>query len=205
MSKAEFDLVIIGGGLVGASLAAALRDTEIRIAVVEPYEIDSHSQPSFDGRTIALTYHGRQFYEEIGLWHSIENQGVEPIRDIHISDRGHFGVTHLSHTDVGTPALGYVIPTRVIGHALFKSLKSSTNVRLMQPATAKSMRKETEYCDIVVKWDGSEEEVRAKLTVIADGGRSQLIPNQARLHQPYEQQAILSIVQVDRPHRGRGL
>ena len=95
-AEQEYDLIIVGGGLVGASLATALRETEIRIAVVERWPLDSANQPSYDERTVALTWSARCIFTGMGIWQDI-TADAEPIRDIHVSNRGGFGMTHLSH------------------------------------------------------------------------------------------------------------
>lgn len=114
------NLAIIGGGLVGASLALALQDTARqrgwRIALIEPFAPGSAYQPSYDARSTALSYGSRLIYERLGLWQSIA-QRAEPIQQIHVSDRGRFGATRLQAIEEGVPALGYVVENAWIGHA----------------------------------------------------------------------------------------
>ena len=200
----KFDLIIVGGGLVGASLAAALRNTGIRIAVIEPYAFDADAQPSYDERTVALTDNARQIYTGMGIWEQIENAGVEPILDIHISNQGSFGITHLSHQDVGAPALGYVVPTRSIGRVLYGSTAQSKDIALIQPASAQSLQVRNSRCVVMVdKGREAADEINASLVVIADGGRSGLTKGLGVDEHVYDQQALLSIVEVDTPHHGR--
>jgi 2-octaprenyl-6-methoxyphenol hydroxylase len=115
----EFDLIIIGGGLAGASLACALRETELSIAVIEAHALDTGHQPSYDDRTVALSFGSRLIYDEIGFWSSLSDQ-AEAIDTIHISDRGHFGVTHLTKEQEGVEALGYVVENRCLGEKLYE-------------------------------------------------------------------------------------
>ena len=72
MSGFDYDIVIAGGGLVGASLAVALRGSGYRVAVVEPVPPQAESQPSFDDRQTALAPTSRRFFENLGLWEAIE-------------------------------------------------------------------------------------------------------------------------------------
>ena len=92
------DVAIIGGGLVGASLALALqagaRARNWSILLVEPFAPGSAWQPSYDARSSALSYGTRQIYERLGLWSAIAER-AEPILDIHVSDRGRFGAARL--------------------------------------------------------------------------------------------------------------
>ena len=205
VAEQEFDVVIAGGGLVGASLAVALAATGKSILVVEPAAVDSASQPSYDERTVALTYSSRNIFTAIGLWSQIELAGAEPIRDIHISNKGHFGQAHLSAQHAGTPALGYVVPTRVIGHCLWEKIEQSENISTCCPATVETLLPGDDHCRVVVNNGKTSTSLESKLVVLADGGRSSL-NQQVGLHREshgYDHSAILCIVSVDRPHRGR--
>ena len=133
----HYDLVIIGGGLAGASLAVALKhqlaavqasgrsshelSEPYRIAVVEAFAPDDGQQPSYDDRSIALSWGSRLIYQHIGVWSAIAPH-AEPIETIHISDRGHFGVTRLTAEQEGVEALGYVVENRPVGMALFREM-----------------------------------------------------------------------------------
>jgi len=201
----EYDVVIVGGGLVGASLAVALEPTGLSVAVIEPVEADSSEQPSFDERTIALTYGAREIYSGIGVWEQLVSRQAEPILDIHVSDRGHFGMTHLSHTDVGTEALGYVVPARVIGQVLHQRIQQCDTISLFCPATVEHLQQNRQTSEITVTGNDDSVTLTASLVVLADGGRSGLA-GQVGIEYgkvDYQQSAILSIVDTDRDHHGR--
>ncbi len=199
----HYDIVIIGGGLVGASLAVALADSPLRIAVIESHPFDSAIQPSYDERTVALTYSARQIFTGMGIWSDIAAAGAEPILDIHVSNQGHFGMTHLSHRDAGTDALGFVVPTRVIGRALQLRIEAAGNIDLLSPASADSLRVEGDKCRVQVTESTQAHELSSRLMVLADGGRSALSQQFHRSRVDYDQQALLSIVSTDKPHNGR--
>ena len=90
----DWDVVIVGGGMVGASFALALRSTPLRVLLIESVPPDSASQPSFDERTTALGNGSRQIFETLGVWHAMSGD-ASPIRSIHVSDAGRFGVARL--------------------------------------------------------------------------------------------------------------
>ncbi|MEW8586312.1 MAG: 2-octaprenyl-6-methoxyphenyl hydroxylase, partial [Candidatus Thiodiazotropha sp.] len=96
----RFDLLIVGGGMVGVSLAHAVSGLGYRIGVIEAWPLESSAQPSFDDRVIALSWGSRVILEAMGVWRAVE-RAAEPIQDVHISDRGHFGFTRLSHHQEG--------------------------------------------------------------------------------------------------------
>src|SRR5262245_58947191 len=104
----EFDVLIAGGGMVGASLALALAPLGLRVGLIEvsvPGSGETHA--SFDERTTALSNGSRRTYQALGVWPLIERE-VTPIKRIHVSDRGRFGFARLDAQDEGLDALGYV-------------------------------------------------------------------------------------------------
>ena len=138
-NELQFDLIVIGGGLAGASLACALKDSTLKIAVIEAYPLKAHSQPSYDDRTVALSYGSRCIFDGMGLWSSLESN-AQAIDTIHISDRGHFGVTRLTKEQEMVAALGYVIENKRLGEQLYLALESSANISLFCPARLTSLQ-----------------------------------------------------------------
>ncbi|MEA3290859.1 MAG: 2-octaprenyl-6-methoxyphenyl hydroxylase [Pseudomonadota bacterium] len=200
----QYDLVIVGGGLAGASLACALADTPLRIAVVEAVPFDSAAQPSYDERTLALTWSSRRIFEGIGVWDSIAAREAEPILGIHISNRGHAGISRLDHRQAGTEALGYVVPTRVLGQALQEKLAASSRIELLCPAAVTAVTTSATGATVTIEQQGEEIAAGARLVAIADGGRSPVLAElgmkpEMRL---YDQSVLLTIVSVDRDHHG---
>ncbi|MEX0374623.1 FAD-dependent monooxygenase [Spiribacter pallidus] len=201
MSGFDYDIVIAGGGLVGASLAVALRGSGYRVAVVEPVPPQAESQPSFDDRQTALAPTSRRFFENLGLWEAIE-AGASPIRRIHVSDRGHGGFTRLDAAEEGLPALGHVAPNRVLGAVLAPAMAEAADVfcparitqthPVMEPAEAgsdpdaarapaddpaghaTSSPAETQAVarQVVIETESGPQTVSTRLLVVADGMRS---------------------------------
>lgn len=172
--KKQFDIVIVGGGLVGASLACALGKSELKVGVVEAIPPGDPGQPSYDDRTIALAYSSRRIFETIGVWQPIADRSVNPIKHIHISNRGHFGITRLHAEDMGIEALGYVVETRALGAALYESMQQYDNVELLCPYEVKAFELEETHAILSLSGSKGELECSASLVVLADGGRSPL-------------------------------
>ena len=202
MSRVQ--LAIIGGGLVGASLALALQDTARqrgwRIALIEPFAPGSSYQPSYDARSTALSYGSRLIYERLGLWQAIA-QRAEAIQQIHVSDRGRFGAARLQAMEEGVPALGYVVENAWIGHCLWQALDAEV-VQWHCPAEVASLQR----LDNGYRLNLSDErQLDCDLAVLADGGRSGL-REQLGIGvslKPYGQSALIANVTPLEAHRGQ--
>ena len=173
MTTAEYDVAIVGGGMVGASFALALRATKLRVLLIESIPPDSAEQPSFDERTTALGNGSRQIFESLGVWQAMSADSA-PIRSIHVSDAGRFGVARLDAHEQGVPAFGYVVPNRVIGRVLWQALRESPNVTLAMPAQLKNATLRDDGVLLDVVQDGRPEKILAAVAVAADGAGSVL-------------------------------
>ncbi len=193
--------------MVGGSMACALTGAGLEVAVIEASPVDADTQPSFDERTIALTYSSRQIFAGLGLWERIAATGeASPILDIEVSDRGHLGLCRLSHEDAGTEALGYVVPTRITGRVLHEAIQADENITLYCPAKVVDVSRNAESVDAHIIMDGvaDEQVLSARLLVLADGGRSDLRDRLGfeRTTRTYPQSALITSVKTDRPHQG---
>ena len=208
----DFDLIIIGGGLAGASLACALKnftaDRPLKIAVIEAYELNTDIQPSYDDRTIALSYGSRCIFESMGLWSSLEPQ-AEAIDTIHISDRGHFGVTRLTKEQEGVAALGYVLENKRIGQQLYlamsgdgRDVPAASNITLFCPAEVLSLQQDTEQVSVAILVNGEQKKLSGKLLAAADGNNSKVMQLLCigSSRQDYEQTALITNVTPGKKH-----
>ena len=202
MSQVDYDMLIIGGGLAGASLASALHGHGLRIAVVEASPFDAADQPSFDARTVALAYGSRVIFDALGLWGEITQAGVTPIKHIHISDRKHSGIAHLDADAQGVKAMGYVVETRVLGQVLGRHISQCQDIDYLCPATLTSVDFATQAASVSLHHEGRERHITTRLVVAADGGQS-LVRQQTgikTLRANYGQTAIIANVVTDKPH-----
>jgi 2-octaprenyl-6-methoxyphenol hydroxylase len=173
---APFDVAIVGGGLVGASLAIALEPVGLRVLLVESVLPDAGVQPSFDDRTTALGNGTRRIFEALDLWRTIAPQAA-PIRQIHVSDAGRFGFARLVAAEQAIDAFGHVVANRVLGAALRERLTTLRQTTLRVPARASALRIGAESVELDLEQLGPAgpaalETVRARLVVAADGARS---------------------------------
>ncbi|UCJ18165.1 2-octaprenyl-6-methoxyphenyl hydroxylase [Pseudomonas sp. MM211] len=197
------DLAIIGGGLVGASLALALqgeaRKRGWRIALVEPFAPGEGYQPSYDARSTALSYGSRLIYEDLGLWPAIA-QHATPIKQIHVSDRGRFAAARLSAEEEGVPALGYVVENAWLGHCLWQALDPEV-ILWRCPAQVERMEALPDGYRLTLD---DESLIDCSLAVLADGGRSSLREQLGITvnQRPYDQTAVIANITPSRPHAG---
>ena len=197
------NVAIIGGGLVGASLALALqagaRARGWKITLIEQFAPGDTYQPSYDARSSALSFGTRQIYEQLGVWQAVSRH-AEPIRQIHVSDRGRFGTTRLTAMEEGVPALGYVVENAWLGQCLWQALDHDV-VSWRCPAQVTAMQAVTGGYRLTLDDDTTLE---CDLAVLADGGRSNL-REQLGIHvreQPYDQSAIIANISPGEAHCG---
>src|SRR5512138_293381 len=193
---ATYDVAVGGGGLVGAALALALSELDLRVVLIEAAAFDSRNQPSFDDRTTALSNGSRRAFEALGVWPLIERDATA-IRRIHISDQGRFGFARLDARELGLQALGYVVTNRTMGAGLWRRL-AQTSVTLLAPACIVGLELRDGVQHVRYSADGSDEvtSITARLVVAADGAQSRLRAS-AGVHAEswdYEQVALIANV-----------
>jgi 2-octaprenyl-6-methoxyphenol hydroxylase len=193
------DIVVVGGGLVGASLAIALAPTGRRVALIEAAP-PPRSAPSWDERTIALNVASRRIYERLGLWPALVPDAT-PITSTHISERGRFGVTRFTAAEAGEDALGWNVPVRALGAALWAGLQQLQNVSVLCPAKVEGIEVGDDSARVILS---EAKDLVGKLVVACDGAQSAIrqglgIGAQER---DYGQLAIVGAVRPERPHHG---
>jgi len=233
MADEHYDLIIIGGGLAGASLACALKNTRLlniglqrplKVAVVEAYALDTEAQPSYDDRTVALSYGSSCIFrnmgsslndsDEQGLWGLLAPY-AQSIDTIHISDRGHFGVTQLTKEQEGVEALGYVLENRAIGQQLYAQLEHVTEddgarITLFCPATLTGLRQDEQQVSIDISVEAADgqtnrltsRQISGNMLVAADGNNSKVMKllNIGSHRQSYDQVALITNVTPGKKH-----
>lgn len=199
----DFDLIIVGGGLVGGSLALALRGSGLKIAVIEALTDDERNHAPTADRALALSRNTVQALRGLGIFDAIQDQGAA-IRHIHISDRGHFGKARLNAEDRGVDALGHVVVARGLEQAIADAMADDEAIALIQPARILSLKAGPERALVSVRAPGGDLVLSAQLVVAADGGNSTVrsllnIPQTVR---DYQQTAVVTEVITSRDHAG---
>ena len=197
----DYDVLIVGGGMVGASLAIALSEHQLRIGLLEAAIPSDPGRPSYDDRGIALAHGSQKIFQAMGLWdHILED--ATPIKDIHISDRGHFGFSHLNAAKEGVDALGHVVTARHLGRHLLDRMNQCADVEVIAPARVVAVDSSADSAFVEVEQDGQQRTLHTKLLVAADGGKSFIreqleVPTQ---RWEYGQTAVVTNITPEQPH-----
>lgn len=200
----EADVLIVGGGLAGSTLAHALASTPLTIVLVEARDPVQLEQPSFDGRTTALANGSQRILASLGLWDQVASD-AEPIREIHISECGWFGAARIRAQEEGVPALGYTLENRVLGGALWRALDRADGFTCLAPAELSSLVVGTDRVEAEVKTAEKRLSIVAKVVVAADGVNSLVRRELGIAHHEdsYQQQAVILNCTTEIPHAGR--
>jgi 2-octaprenyl-6-methoxyphenol hydroxylase len=203
MDEPQFDILIAGGGMVGATLAVALADTGYRVGVIEARPFGEPGQPSYDDRSIALAWGSRLLLERFGLWEAL-SPSATPIHRIHVSDRGRFGAARLSADEEGVPALGYVVENRAVGAVLYRRLQALADVQVIAPAEIEAVDADPHRVLVQARTESGSRQIEARLLIAADGAQSTI---RERLGFPlqkadYGQTALIANVTPEKDHAG---
>jgi 2-octaprenyl-6-methoxyphenol hydroxylase len=193
------DILIVGGGLVGSSLAIALDNSAWRVALVEAAAPTINAQPSYDERNLALARASVNALEALDVWPSISSRAA-PIRNIRISRQGEFGAVRLDAAKHGVDFFGAVIPARELGNGLLDRLDRCTSLARLAPATLQSVEHDGEGVVARVKTPRGEHDIRARLLVGADGTES-FVRSTMKIdieRVDYEQTAFVTTVLAER-------
>jgi 2-octaprenyl-6-methoxyphenol hydroxylase len=196
----DYDLLIVGGGLAGNCLALALKNTGLKIAIVEADTREQlHDSPAGD-RALALAAGTVKMLEALDIWQGIR-QAATAIKNIHISDQGHFGKVRLSAQKENVQALGYVITARDL-EAHVARLVNEADIELLCPARLVGLMAGNNTVNISLKRGDEALTASAKLLVGADGGNSSVrnLLDIAQHVTEYGQTALVTTIKSSLPH-----
>jgi len=170
---------------------------QLSIAVIEANEVSADYHPSFDDRSIALAQQSVQYLKSINAF-DCQAPFAAAIKKVTVSDRGHFGKTHIDCQEYGHDALGYVVEVNPFGRSLHQQL-TRTDVSLFCPDTVAKLEYQSDFANITLS---SGEQLSAKLVVIADGAHSQSrkLANIEFNTRAYQQAAIIANIEVAGGH-----
>ena len=200
----HYDLIIIGGGMVGATLACALGDSALKIAVIEAHQADYNwPDGSHDIRVSALTHASQHIFENIGAWQSMQKDGVCAYDQMHVWDASGHGEIHFNSIDIGQMNLGHIVENRIIQKAVQTRLADFDNIDLLMPLKVADLQINTQQKAGVQLTTEDGQVLSADLLVGADGANS-WVRQQVGISLStwaYRQTAVVCNVTTSEPHQ----
>jgi len=195
-------IAIVGGGLVGLCAALALRHRAPRVTVIEAADLGKEEPGGLNARSIALAASSVQIFRALGIWPQIETC-AEPIRHIHVSARGRWGVTRLAASDYGLDALGYVIENRNLSRVLLDAVTAADNIELVDQAEFESLEQTESGVCLAYHAKDRTREIEAGMLLIADGARSRAREALGIGHRviDYGQTVVICNLELGKPRR----
>jgi len=216
----QADVIIVGGGLAGLSMAAALSSMPINIVILEHAKsllgqesdgkeseqvLQSNYSPSFDDRALALTSTSMNILSNVGVLSSEDIALCTPIQHINVSDKGHFGMLRMSASEVDEKELGRVIPASLLGQNLNQYIARAdfkASISLFDHSEVQQITQRENNAVVEFLKNKELQVINSQLVILADGGRSG-IAEQAGLSAittDYQQVGVLANVKVDKSH-----
>jgi 2-octaprenylphenol hydroxylase len=195
-----FDVVIVGGGMIGSALAAALSTASWRIAVLEARKTAPvASGDDIDLRVSALSRASQRILDALGAWSRIAAVRASPYREMRIWDAFGRGAVHFDAADVGEADLGHIVENRLVQHALWSVLEAGGAIELLCPAALAGVALERDAARLELS-DGRR--LQARLVVAADGADSRLreLAGIAVDRSDYGQHAVVAHLKAAKPH-----
>ncbi len=195
----DYDLVIVGGGLVGTTLACALQDSGLRVALVEA---KSESAAVARGQAYHVNLAASRIFQDIGVWERMRPE-VNPIEQIHLSDADYPGILRFGVKDLNTEVLGYVAEHRVLLESLQEQLRQCPEVTHLCPAELVQATYHPHGVALELKQANTSQQVWTKLLVAADGARSPIrqqagIPTRGW---QYWQACVVAFIKPEKSHQ----
>ena len=206
------EVIIVGGGMVGLSLALMLAKANIAVKLLEAIKYPNYDDAnlalyhsSFDARNSALSRRSVQIYQELGLWHALQAHAT-PILEVHITEQGSFGKARLKAEQEKVESFGQVIENAWLGRVLLTEVRKQPLIELIDGVQVTSLTQDTD-CAFIEAIRGEEHlSLQAKLVIAADGRDSfcrKALGIGASEHD-YDQVAIVTTVQTSKPHNHVG-
>ncbi len=200
MHNKNYDVVIIGGSVIGLTLALNLaRETALSIAILDVKSPENWQENHYHHRVSAITPATKRIFNNLGVWDAIKNKRVSAYTHMHVRDGVHEGDIHFSHTDIGVPQLGYIVENVLMEQILFEKVKSFPQINYVAPIELIDYQEKDARVEVTSR-EGCI--FSAKLAIGADGIHSWLRTKTNIVSQPihYDQLAVVAMVETASDH-----
>ena len=197
----HYDIIIVGGGLVGMAAAINLARFDLSICLLESVEAQNNFHPSYDDRTLVVNHASINFWTNCGIWHDLK-PSLTAINKVHVSNKGHFGSVTFDKDELKIEALAYILEAKVLGMALKSKLSSFKNITVTCPALVTDFETKADKVNINYKLNDKLHSVSTKLMLAADGVNSS-IRKQLKLEtqiKSYQRTAIICNITPQEKH-----
>ncbi len=197
----EFDIVIIGGGMVGLAAACGLARTALRIAIVEPQPLSDAAFPdAFDLRVSALSHASQTLLNNLHAWHDVVAARLAAFSRMEVWDADGTGNVHFEAAEMGEKHLGWIVENRIVTRALEKQAKQQENLVWFNPDSLAELTIEEDQVSLTLT---SGATLTTKLLIGADGANSRVrqLANFELNVRPYNHQGIVTTVRTELPHQ----
>ena len=202
MKNYDADLIIVGGGLVGAALALALKNTSLSIILLEGREpVLDFDLASWDQRVYAISRASRKLLTQIGAWDRMRAERLSPISAMKIRGDEPNAKLEFNALESGVDELAYIVENRELQRALWLALADSANVEIISPAEPESLLIDHDGATLKLS---NQREFRARLVIGADGANS-WVRRQMKIDansKPYQQFGVVANFACEKPHYG---
>ena len=213
--KSNYDIVIVGGGMVGAALACALGNSPLKVALLDralpaapdkDYDVQGRTNAASAGRAgaadqrvSAITLASQTFFENVGAWEGMARRRVSPVREMQVWSEGGSGAIHFNAAEIGEPCLAWIIENSIIQMALIERLHQFTNVHYLCPVEVVDITLADNSAAVMLK-DGRL--LQARLLVGADGADSEVrrVAGIETQSLNLNQKGIVATVTTEKPH-----
>ncbi len=197
MVEDEFDILIVGGGLIGAVLLLALAPSGFRCLLVDNRSLSLRLKDDFDARSFALSSASVRILNALNLWKILDKRAT-PIQHIHVSEQGRFGHARLSSEKDGNEPYGYVVESQDLNHVVYKQLDQDC---LLTPATVSAF--DVKLRQLTIDTATHQRKIRARLVIAADGADSCMrrFCQLNATEKNYSQHALVANIGLARSHQ----
>jgi 2-octaprenyl-6-methoxyphenol hydroxylase len=199
MEPDQVDIAIVGGGMVGLTLAIGLARAGADVALVERASIADMAEAAFDGRGSAIAAGSQRILDGVGLWRALQPD-ASPILEIRVADGASPLFLHYDHKDIGNDPIGWIVENAVIRRTLAGALQGS-GVRVIDRTTVERIAPEADHTGLILE---RGRRLEARLVVAADGRNSPLrdLAGIEAVRWAYPQTGIVCAVRHEVPHNG---